>query len=308
MCLVQTMYTTLRRYFLPLIWILTATSVPVFADDLSFVPNSWTQVWANFGTSSYQAVDNTLGAARFHIFCLDFNDEIAPPFDWSATIRPLNQTNVTNDAQFGGNYGFGITPGATTGGNFAFTQDPNPSSSSSPPFVQLNTTNDSAYTRYLEAAWLFSNIEKARDAQTEIISQVAAWELFVEAQNQSRLQGLINGTGDTWAFTNYQNSPNYLTTTPGIQAGTPMSFERAVDEALNAAQAAIADNWVTSKYSGTWDIVTADKAWVASQSNGGITPAQEFLTPDAPVPEPAAVFLFGTVLVVVAILIRRKLA
>jgi PEP-CTERM motif len=300
-CLVQTMYTTLRRYSLPLMWILTATSVPVFADDLSFVPNSWTQVWANFGTSSYQVVDNTRGAAKFHIFCLDFNDEIAPPFDWQATIVPLNQTNVTNDAQFGGNYGHNITPIA--GGTFAFTQDPNPSSSSLP-FVKLNTTNDSAYTRYLEAAWLFSNIEKAPDAQTEIISQVAAWELFVEAKNQSGLQGQINGTGGQWTFTNYQKSADYHTT-PGIQAGTPMSFELAVDEALNAAQTAIADNWATSKYFGTWDIVTADKAWV--DSHGGI-PAQEFLSYDAPVPEPAAVFLLGAVLVGLGIMIRRKLA
>ena len=289
------MFLTFRRHFIPLAWILTATSVPALADDLSFVNSSWTQVWANFGTSPYQAVDKTQSDQVIHIFCLDFNDEIAPPYDWQANIRPLDQANVTSYTQFGGNYGFGITPDADNA-SFAFTQDP------------LGSADwNSAYIRYLEVAWLFSNIEagvKGLDAQTEIISQVAAWELFVEAKNMPGLQNLIIGTGNSWTFTNYQYSPNYLTA-PGTLTGTAgLSFEDAVDEALYAAQNAIVHNWANSQYFGTWDIVTADPAWVTSYG----MPAQEFLTYDAPVPEPAAVFLFGAVLVGVAISVRRKSA
>ena len=78
----------------------------LFADDLTW-GGTWTGVWSGFGTSPYTAIDTSL-SKNPTIFCLDFNDEIGPPYAWQANIYSLSQANVTQNAQFGGNYGQGV--------------------------------------------------------------------------------------------------------------------------------------------------------------------------------------------------------
>ena len=75
-----------------------------FADDLQW-GNYYLNVWSGFGTSPYHAIDTSISPnPTLQIFCLDYNDEIAPPVDWEASIVPLTPANVVDYAQFGGNY------------------------------------------------------------------------------------------------------------------------------------------------------------------------------------------------------------
>ncbi len=284
----------------------------LFADNLNW-GGTYQGVWSGFGTSPYTAIDTSQNNLVLQIFCLDYNDEIAPPTAWSATILNLNPSNVTNYGQFGGNYGNGITPVA--GANFAFSGDTPTATPSDPNAGQyaVQIATNSPYIRYLEAAWLFSNIEQSLlgkngdNVPNAIVSQVAAWDLFVEARNQATLRNEIDGTGGSWSFQNYVYSTNYQTA-PTTESGLPgsVSFEEAVDEALNAAQNAIAAGWANSAYFGTWNLVTGTQAYVNSY---GI-PVQEFLSPtpamNSQVPEPAAIVLLATVMVGVGTAIRRK--
>jgi hypothetical protein len=165
-----------------------------------------------------------------------------------------------------------------------------------------------AYTRYLEASWLFGNILQSLpygDINTSVISQVAAWDLFVEIQNQSTLANDINAyNGPTsYTFNNYLYSTNSYATPPTTQSIAGLQFEEAVDEALNAAQNAVVnENWVGSSYIGSWNVVTGDPAWTAA--HGG--PVQEFLTDAPPVPEPGTVFLLGTLVAAIGLAGRRR--
>jgi hypothetical protein len=267
------------------------------ADDLQW-GGTWAGVWSGFGTSPYTAIDKTLGKT-LTIFCLDFNDEIAPPLEWQANIRTLNSTNVTQYAQFGGNYGHGIT---TTPWAFNGDAGLNPGHS-----VDLSPSS-SAYTRYLEAAWLFTNITAAQshgDINTMIVSQVAAWDLFVESANIGSLNTDItasNSPSSLSTFQNYEYSADNYATTPGTNGITNLMFQDAVDEALKVAQHAVVDqDWYASPFAPSWDVVTGDPDWTTAYGR----PVQEFLTPG--VPEPASILLFGTIVLASVRTIRRKI-
>lgn len=263
------------------------------ADDLKW-GGTYAQTWSGFGTSPYTANDSARGVLT--IFCLDFNDEIAPPMEWQATIRPLTSTNVQDYAQFGGSYGQGITAVP-----FAFTGDTPSSGAHS---VDLSMSSD-PYTRYLEAAWLFSNIKSALvppgDTASEIISQVAAWDLFVDSSHKNTLAADIQNTGGTYTFKNYLSSSDGYASPPTIASISPLSFEEAVDEALKAAQdAVVTQHWATSSYFDDWRIVTGDPSFVTVYGR----PVQEFLTTS--VPEPSAIVLLTTVIAVLGFARRRK--
>jgi hypothetical protein len=271
----------------------------LFADDLQW-GGTWAGVWSGFGTSPYTAIDKSQNNQVMTIFCLDYNDEIAPPIDWKASINPLNQTNVTQSAQFGGNYGLGIT---TT--PWAFTTDSGPTAGHS---VDLSASV-AAYTRYREAAWLFTNINAAQsnnDLHTMIVSQVAAWDLFVESGNAPTLAAEISASNADPAstFNNYEYSTNGYTTAPTTNSMSNLLFQDAVDEALKAAQNAVLNqNWYTSSFAPSWDLVTADPTWAASYGR----PVQEFLTDAPPVPEPSSILMLGTAILGVVLTLRRKM-
>ena len=280
----------------------------MFADSLEW-GGTWTGVWSGFGTGPYTANDYTR-SEKLTIFCLDFNDEIAPPYNWNANIYALNQANVNTYAQFGGNY---PVPGVLAA-PFAFQGDTIAGSIHN---VTMNAASSTAYTRYLEAAWLFSNILQAGgDLNTEIISQVAAWDLLVDSHHIDQLTNDIRGTGGSYTFNNYLYSTNsYASVSTKSIAG--LSFEEAVNEALNGAQNAVtSENWAASGFMDSWNLVTGDPTWVLTTGNG--VPAQEFLTPSLPPqgnnnplvpnPEPGAIVLMGSALFLLGWSQRRRYA
>jgi hypothetical protein len=288
----------LKRLALCLFGFLLANGC-LLADDLQW-GGTYLSAWAGFGTSPYTAIDTSDNNKVLTIFCLDFNDEIAPPVDWVANIRPLTQSNVSTYSQFGSSYGLGIT------GTLAFTSDTAPNAGHS---VDL-TASSSAYTRYQEAAWLFANILAAQpsaDVTSSVISQVAAWDLFVESRDLSQLTSAIqsyNSPNSLYTFNNYVYSNDNYATAPTTSTITGLEFEDAVDEALNAAQNAVVnEGWATSGYMANWNLVTGDPVW--TEANVG-RPVQEFLTDPPPVPEPSAMILLATVLVALGLVRRRK--
>ena len=280
------------------LWIILIFVTAAFADDLQW-GGTWAGVWQGFGTSPYTALDKTTNKTLV-IFCLDYNDEIAAPYEWLANINPVTPSNVAQFGQFGGNYGQGIT---TT--PWAFNGDPGVKPGHA---VDLSTLSSSSYTRYVEAAWLFTNILNAQahnDLNTMIVSQVAAWDLFVENINLNDLKGRIsqtNNPGSLYTFRDYSYSTNQYTTAPSTQTISNLIFQDAVDEALKAAQEQVVNqHWYSSSFAPSWDMVTGDPAWTTAYGR----PVQEFLS-DAPVPEPASILLLCTVIASVAVAIRRK--
>jgi hypothetical protein len=281
-------------------------SSSLFADNLTWTgPNGL--IWANFYTSPYTASDTSVNPAQsIQLFCLDFNDEIAPPFAWTASINSLNSTSVATAAQYGGNYNnlINAIPGHTaaddvSGPPFAFT-----GATAGPDSVDLSASS-AAYTRYLEAAWLFTNIESALpgDSNSAIISQVAAWDLFVNSSNIGTLQSDISLTSGSFNFSNYQAWSGGAYTNPGsasTSTTSSLTFAEAVVIALQDAQNAVVNlGWGPGSHDyGSWSIVTATPSFVVG-TNG--KPAQEFLSPNAvpdapPVPEPQSFVLLGTIL------------
>src|SRR5579863_10436252 len=108
--------------------------------------NTYAQAWQGFGTSPYVAV-NTVTNQPIVIFCLDYNDEIAPPYNWNANVWTLNAQNVQTEAQYGGNYNnlLNTAYGATHPGQTA----PNPISG--PPYAFV-TDSAGAYSVDLSAS------------------------------------------------------------------------------------------------------------------------------------------------------------
>jgi hypothetical protein len=257
-------------------------SACAWADNLTWInPNG--QIWSQFYTSPYYALDNSTSPPQvLTIFCLDYNHEVAPPFSWQADLNSLNSSNL-NKFQFGGSYPGALTPAFT--GDSAYVGDPHA--------VSMASGSD-AYHRYIEAAWLFTNILDAQasgDSNNMVISQVAAWDLFVDQNNIADLGGRINGTSGTWNFTDR---------VAGVPASiNGLTFRDAVDEAVRAAQAAVLGGWTAPQ----WTVVTANYGWVQNSNNG--TLVQEFLTPLS-TPEPAAILLMGTVLALSMGFLRRR--
>lgn len=311
---------------LSVVVLMTLSAGALFGDDFNW-GGTYVANWDNFGTSPYTAIDTSSSPNKtITIFCLDFNDEIGPPFSWQASIIPLSQPNVTNSgayqnvytAQYGGSYNSLVTaayndPSVTKAAGE--TQAPQVSG---PPFVfngdtdgsyTVNLTNDNSYTRYLEAAWLFTDIENAvanspLDSGTDMIAQAAAWELFVNSSNLAELTGDVDNYRGTYTFNNYlglssgdyTNNPNVVT-----QSTSGLTFQQAVDVALADAQKAVDSlSFGPGSYDfGSWSIVTGTPDYVVGYGR----PVQEFLTPNGvpdtpPVPEPYAVYLLGTVMAI----------
>ncbi len=317
---------------------------------------TWVADWDNFGTSPYTAIDTTLNPHQtIQIFCLDFNDSIAPPIAWTASILDLNEPNVAGTGPFGGTYAaqYGGSYNALLQAAFNNKSNPRPASETTPPQVSgvstgkvppfafnsdnagggysinltpSNNTPDSAYTRYLEAAWLFQDILAGLpgDVHTDIVAQVAAWELFVNNSNLAELTNDVKTYGGKFVFNNYLAlgpGQTYLTNTSVQTQGTPsISFEQAVDAALSAAQTAVVTNgWGPgSNDYGSWSLVTTTPDYVISYGE----PVQEFLSPNAVpysppshispinpvIPEPKAVLLLGSAIAIVLGIQRRRRA
>jgi hypothetical protein len=284
-----------------------------FADQFDW-GNTYAQAWQGFGTGPYSAID-TATDTSITIFCLDFNDEIGPPFTWDANVWGLSQADVQNEAQYGGNYNnllndaYAVSnpgqkaPNQITGAPYVFVTD-----NAGDGYEANLSASPGAYSRYLEAAWLFSELEAAGgQSDLGLVAQAAAWDLFVNPANISALTNDIkatNANGDVYGFEDYVDPAG--SATPSVSG---LDFEQAVDYALDAAQAAVVTN---QTFTGSgWTIVTADPTWVES-SAGKTIPAQEFLSPNAvdppPVPEPAGIVLLATAVGMIAFAKHRKLS
>jgi hypothetical protein len=136
-----------------------------FADELVFQNiSSQSTVWQGYYTSPYLVLDKSVppSGELLTVYCLDFNHEVAPPFEWDATIRPLDPGDVSH-------FQYGASAGA--------------------------------WQRYAAAAWLFQKIQ-ALPADANLMEteyQVAAWKLFVDGNREALLNSKITNTGATFA-------------------------------------------------------------------------------------------------------------
>ena len=139
-----------------------------------------------------------------------------------------------------------------------------------------------------------------------IVSQVAAWDLFIENQNVGDLRSRIsasNTPSQLFGFQNYEYSTNNYASAPSILGVGSLQFQDAVNEALKAAQNAVLNqNWYGSAFAPTWDLVTADPVWARDYGR----PVQEFLTDTPPVPEPSSIVLLATAAIGLIALVRRR--
>jgi len=175
-------------------------SCAAFADQMQFEsPGSniwWTSAgpYAGVYISPYTALDVTTNKT-LSIYCLDYNDEIAPPFNWDANLWQLKPGNLSH-LQFGSMtqaYNLGDTAGTIT------------SVLSSAPLTP------GSYDRYLEAAWLFTRSAATSDPTAQTEFQVAAWSLFVNSGSVGAFIANINdsGTGFANAVYNDVNSAQF---------------------------------------------------------------------------------------------------
>src|ERR1017187_8975645 len=153
-----------RFFLLAVATLLTAGTA--FADHMVFQGTSdISNVWQGYYTSPYIVKDLSSGEL-LTVYCLDFNHAVAPPYNWDATIRPLDQTDA-------GSFQYGSTA--------------------------------AAWQHYAAAAWLFQAIRdlqvtKPPDANLkEMEYQVAAWELFVDASHEALLTSKIAATSAPFA-------------------------------------------------------------------------------------------------------------
>jgi hypothetical protein len=184
----------MRRYYSIVAFAALLIFAPgAFADSMTFTdPGS--NVWAGVYVNPYTGVDNTNGMV-LTLYCDDWNTEFSGNPTWLAAIAPLVPSAFPTDgpaAYAATNFLFG---GITSA--YDFTLDAtNHIKATEVDFTVLSAV---AYYRYLEAAYLFGQIQNTTDATTRQQLSAAAWTLFVDGNGDpthvSQLVGAINSTG-----------------------------------------------------------------------------------------------------------------
>jgi hypothetical protein len=210
--------------------------------------------------SPYTATDlSATPNYQITIYCLDWNHDIDFGQYWTADFISLDPTNADASDLYYYDSTAAYALGQTSPGSGTDTLTS----------VQVDPTE--MYDRYLEAAWLFTQIQdlgtlNSGDATTQAELNVAAWTLFLDANPP-----VSSGTNTT-TFAN------------DINAGGS-SFANAVFNYLQEAQDAVSGGYAAPG----WYAITPDpKGDVNGQNNA----TQEFLAYD-PVPEPQGILLFG---------------
>ena len=217
-----------------------------FADSMTFT-NPGSNVWAGVYVNPYTGLDTTTNQV-LTLYCDDYNTEFSGNPTWDAVITPLVPFQASR-LLFGG-----ITSA------YDFTLEPSTTIIQATSYTTLDFPGP--YYLYLEAAYLFGQIQHTTDATTKQELSAAAWSLFVNSGSVGTLVSAINNSGSTFAV----DVANDLTAA-ATAAGTPANPNSSVGSG--------------------WSVVTPAS---------GVT-MQEFFTDPPPVPEPASILLLGVVLV-----------
>jgi hypothetical protein len=245
------------------------------ADTLKFVDpgtNIWWNSYISVYVSPYTATDITQGKS-FSLYCVDFNHDIETNTVWTADVVPLTPAYASN-LYYSGNV-------PATWGEYNVNLVSNSGFGTISMSLSGPPSNPTPFNRYLEAAYLFTQSQTAQadaaahpgNAAADLILQqqynIAAWTLFISQPPEN-----------IPAFVSAINSSNY---------------GNAVYNDVQAAQTAVASGAFTGA---GWYAVTPDP-------KTGTNLTQEFLT-YRPVPEPAAVLLFGTFVGLLALIRTRR--
>ncbi|MBV8845254.1 MAG: PEP-CTERM sorting domain-containing protein [Bryobacterales bacterium] len=97
------------------------------------------------------------------LYCIDFNHEVAPPWQWQADIRPLNLADVPS-LQYG----------------------------------NLPNTN-STWVKYEAAAWLITQLTQSASKYQQAVDQYAAWDIFLDTGHVSAYDSSVAAVGGSFA-------------------------------------------------------------------------------------------------------------
>ena len=97
------------------------------------------------------------------LYCIDFNHEVAPPWEWQANIQPLTLADVPA-LQYG----------------------------------NLPNTN-STWQKYEAAAWLITQLTQSASLYQQAVDQYAAWDIFLDPDHLFAYDSSVAAVGGSFA-------------------------------------------------------------------------------------------------------------